>query len=285
MKQKIIYALVAGLFTMPIMAQKGNSVLWEISGKKLEKPSYLFGTIHLTCDATLKPKVLKALENTDQVFLEIDMDDPEMNNKMMANLNMKNGKKISEIATEEQYKTINTFLESNFNISLNLLDTYKPFFIQSMLYTKMIDCPMQSFETELVKKALADKEQVYGLETIESQLAIFDEIPYNKQIEDLVVMIADINLNKNNELVEMNAAYEAENLDELMQIIARSEVKTNNMYQEELLTKRNQNWIPIIAEQAAEKPTFFGIGAAHLKGKNGVIKLLKKQGYKVKPVL
>ncbi|UYW01670.1 TraB/GumN family protein [Flavobacterium agricola] len=277
-------ATLLGLFTLPGFAQKGNSVLWEITGKSLKQPSYLFGTVHITCDATLKPKVLKALDKTDQVYLEIDMDDPELNNKMLANLNMKDEQRISEIATPEQYKTINTFLESNFGIPLQALDTYKPFFIQSMLYTKMIDCPMQSFEMELVKKATEDKEEILGLETIESQLAIFDEIAYKNQIEDTVTMIEAINAGENNELQELIAAYQNENLDELMRIIASSEIQTNNQFQEELLIKRNHNWIPIIIEQANQKPTFFGVGAAHLKGKDGVIQLLQKQGYKVKPV-
>ncbi len=48
-----------------------------------------------------------------------------------------------------------------------------------------------------------------------------------------------------------------------------------------LLNNRNKNWIPIIIKTAKEMPTFFGVGAAHLAGDEGVIKLLRKAGYKV----
>lgn len=41
-----------------------NSLLWKISGNGLEKPSYLFGTIHITCDATLSDNVKMALDKT-----------------------------------------------------------------------------------------------------------------------------------------------------------------------------------------------------------------------------
>lgn len=61
--------------------QLENSTLWKISGNGLEKPSYLFGTIHITCDATLNDNVKKALDETSQVVLEIDIDDPTMQSK------------------------------------------------------------------------------------------------------------------------------------------------------------------------------------------------------------
>ena len=51
-----------------------------------------------------------------------------------------------------------------------------------------------------------------------------------------------------------------------------------------LLKNRNTNWIPKIEKAAKEKPTFFGVGAAHLGGDDGVIKLLRKKGYTVEAV-
>jgi uncharacterized protein YbaP (TraB family) len=56
-------------------------------------------------------------------------------------------------------------------------------------------------------------------------------------------------------------------------------------YQDKLLDNRNKNWIPKIKAYAKEQPTFFGVGAGHLAGENGVINLLRKSGYKVSAVL
>jgi hypothetical protein len=47
------------------------------------------------------------------------------------------------------------------------------------------------------------------------------------------------------------------------------------------LTKRNKNWIASIVRITKEKPTFFGVGAAHLLGPQGVISLLRERGYEV----
>lgn len=52
-----------------------------------------------------------------------------------------------------------------------------------------------------------------------------------------------------------------------------------------LLDNRNISWIPVIEAQISKESTFIAVGAAHLAGENGVINLLKKQGYNLKPVL
>lgn len=283
--KKLALGLLALTLGLQVHAQKNNSLLWEISGKGLSKPSYLYGTLHMTCDATLKPKVLKALDNTDRLFLEIDMSDPNMNQRMMGNLMMKDGQKLSELITKEEAEKLDTFLKANFGIGLQMVDVYKPFFIQSLLYTKMLECPMQSFEGELIKITNEQKETIGGLETIESQLEVFDKIPYKDQVRDLLLMIENIEKKDFTEMNNMIKLYNEENLDGLIKMIKQSELKTTNEFDDLLLVNRNKNWIPIIIEKSKEKPTFFGVGAAHLPGEFGVIKLLQKQGYKVKPVM
>ena len=84
--------LFVGIFTSLFAnAQElEKSLLWEISGEGLESPSYLYGTIHATCDATLDANTLKALDETKQLYLEIDMDDKEMPMQMMKYMKMNN---------------------------------------------------------------------------------------------------------------------------------------------------------------------------------------------------
>ncbi len=52
-----------------------------------------------------------------------------------------------------------------------------------------------------------------------------------------------------------------------------------------LLTNRNKNWIPVITREARAMPSFFAFGAGHLGGKDGVINLLRKKGFKVTPIM
>jgi uncharacterized protein YbaP (TraB family) len=52
-------------------------------------------------------------------------------------------------------------------------------------------------------------------------------------------------------------------------------------YTQILLVNRNKNWIPIMGKMANKKTTFFAVGAGHLPGKEGVIRLLRAEGYTV----
>jgi uncharacterized protein YbaP (TraB family) len=54
--------------------------------------------------------------------------------------------------------------------------------------------------------------------------------------------------------------------------------------QDEMLDNRNLKWIPQIIETSKETPTFYAVGAGHLGGEKGVIRLLRKEGFKVTAV-
>ena len=184
--KKILF-LVFGIFSIFNQAQPlEKALLWKISGNGLEKPSYLFGTIHATCDATLDAATLKALEETKQLYLEIDMDDPMLQMQMMQGIAMKDGVTISSLVSEEEFVLIDEFLQENIGMSAKMINTFKPFVLSSMLLPKLLDCEFQSVEMELMKVTKAQNEEVYGLETIGDQLQVFDKIPYQDQVNELL---------------------------------------------------------------------------------------------------
>ena len=260
-----------------------NSLLWKISGNGIEKPSYLFGTIHITCDATLNDKVKKALDETSQVVLEVDMDDPGMQAKATKGAFMKDGKKIEDMVSKEDYDAINALLTKQAGIPLNLVQNMKPIFLTAMLYPKLLDCPMESFEQELIKVAQAQNEEVLGLETIEDQMKIFDDIPYEDQIADLLRSAKDNLEYDKTTFLKMFEVYKAENITEMVAMMD-DDKSVASEHQDKLLTNRNKKWISRISEFSKEQPTFYGVGAGHLAGENGVILLLRKAGYTVSAV-
>ena len=70
--KKISAIFLLSLLSLASAAQKkNNSLLWKISGNGLEKPSYLFGTIHMLCkeDAYLSENLVKAIQESDSVYL------------------------------------------------------------------------------------------------------------------------------------------------------------------------------------------------------------------------
>ena len=261
-----------------------KSLLWKISGNGLKDDSYLFGTIHITCDATLDDNTLRALDNTKQLYLELDMDEKSMQMQMMQHMMMKDGAKLSTLLNSEDFKTVDEFLKKNLNMSAKLFDSFKPFMISTMLYPKMIDCPFQSVESVLMKVTEEQNEEVFGLETIEDQMKVFDNISYEIQAGELLKMAkGDLEKDKE-EMNKMMEIYQNKDIEGMLKMMDDSENKITSENQDVLLNNRNKNWIPIMIKIMKDKPTFFGVGAGHLAGEEGVIKLLRKQGYKVEAV-
>jgi hypothetical protein len=279
MKKIIIFALI--LLSGMTFAQTENELLYRISGNGIEAPSYIFGTIHITCDATLDELTKKALAATSQMYLELDMDDPEMQTNMMKHLAMKNGTTISQLLSPADYDILSAFLKQKMGASVGVVETYKPFVLSATFLSSLLDCAPQSFEAELMKVANLQNEPVFGLETVEEQMALFDQIPYQVQAEELIKSIKNDFVADKIELNELIKIYSNKNLVEMQRYLANSKNALMTKYDDLLLTKRNKNWIASIVRITKEKPTFFGVGAAHLLGPQGVISLLRERGYEV----
>jgi len=283
MKLSYLLLFIFAIFFQVHSQNLENSTLWKIEGKSLSAPSYLFGTIHITCDASLDKKVVDALEATDQLILELDMDDPQLQATMMQHMMMKDNTKISDMLSEEDYKILDAFLNKELGMGLSMMNAMKPFLIQASFYPKLMDCPMQSFEMELMKITQSQQEAIYGLETVEEQMTVFDNIPYTEQLKDLLDM-AKNDLEDDKALMnKMLDTYQSQNIEALLEITTE-ESNSLSSYQDLLLERRNKNWIEKITSYAKDKPSFFGVGAAHLAGDNGVIQLLKNEGYTLTPV-
>ncbi len=282
--KKILF-LVFGIFSIFNQAQPlEKALLWKISGNGLEKPSYIFGTIHATCDATLDAATLKALEETKQLYLEIDMDDPMLQMQMMQGIAMKDGVTISSLVSEKEFVLIDEFLQENIGMSAKMINTFKPFVLSSMLLPKLLDCEFQSVEMELMKVTKAQNEEVYGLETIGDQLQVFDKIPYQDQVNELLKTAKSDLSKEKEEMKKIMDVYKTKDIEKMLVVMDESDNKVSADNKDVLLVNRNRNWIPVIEKVIKSTPTFFGVGAAHLAGDDGVIKLLCKQGYKVEAV-
>lgn len=281
---KYLYSVLFSVSFLGLQAQQlDNALLWKISGNGIKKPSYLYGTIHAICDATLEQNVVDAMKKTGQLYLEIDMDDPKMEKSMIAGMNMKDGVTMSSLVSEEDFKIVDEFLSKNVGISAKMVNTIKPSLVGAMLINKVLGCEAKSIEEELMKLSTSEKEQVYGLESIAEQVAVFDAIPYSEQMEELVKTAKDGLKEYETEFQKLMALYQQKNITAMVEA-SKSSDGIMGKNDDIMLTKRNQNWIPIITEVARFKPTFFGVGAAHLAGENGVIMLLKKAGFVVEAV-
>ncbi len=282
---KLVGALIATFGFVIVNAQPPSekTLLWEVSGNGILSPSYLFGTIHLMCADELKmPEVVKGkFDASKQLFLEIDMDDPNMVTEMMSGMQMK-GNTTLENLMGKKFDSANTIFQSKTGIPLKMLNSAKPFLLMSMIYPSLLGCQPLSWEGEFQKMAKEKELEIKGLEKLSDQMDVFEKIPYQVQSEMLIKMLQNMDSSKIafNEMLDV---YKTKDINKLYEMTTKD--KDFGEYEGLLLNDRNHNWIPVIGEQAKKMSTFFAFGAGHLGGDKGVISLLRKAGYTVKPIL
>jgi uncharacterized protein len=285
--QKLMTSLFAAFLFVSMsfgQTEPKSSLLWEITGNDLKQPSYLFGTIHIICkeDFFLPPIVTEKFTNAGEVFLELDMDDPMMVLKMMQLLQLPKGQTIKQLFGDSAFKTFDEQYKKITGSSAMMFNTFKPFMLMSMLTEKSLSCPSrESYEQTFIAMAAKQKKNIKGLETIEDQVAVFDSIPDSTEIANLKSMVVDFNKGVE-EFKKLVAVYKTQDVDSIYRLTNQSPelMEAEN----ELLVKRNSKWIPAMKSSMHQGSSFFAVGAAHLGGDIGVIALLRKQGYTVKPV-
>jgi uncharacterized protein len=265
--------------------ENGNTLLWEISGNRLKKPSYVFGTFHLMCkvDITESNALKFALQDCKTLYLELDLDDPKTLMGGMSLLNMKKGKKLKDLFTYTEFVRINNFYKDSLNIAIDKMPTVKPMFLMSMMFPKMLPCKLSSgVEEGLMKLAKQNKQPIEGLESIEFQASVFDSISYEAQAKELLKTIDSFEISKK-ELDGLISIYKNQQLDKIQNSFSKSEFGVQGN-EDILLTNRNINWVGQLKKIMKTNNIFVAVGAAHLVGKQGLIALLKKAGYKLRPI-
>ena len=263
-----------------------NTLLWEVSGKGLQKNSYLFGTFHLMCkgDINMSDQLKKALSNSDSVYMELDMDDPAVMLGGLMMMSMKGGKKLKDLYSEEDFNRLNNFFKDSLHMPLTFFQTTKPYFLVALMYPKMMPCKTVSgVEEELLKLIKAEKKQVNGLETMEFQSSVFDSIPYADQAKELLKSIDSMDTYAKS-FDEMVQVYKSQRLDKMQDLFNKSEFGMEE-HQDVLLDNRNKNWVKQLKNIMPKQSVFVAVGAGHLVGDNGLVELLKKEGYTVRPLL
>ncbi|HRO43287.1 MAG TPA: TraB/GumN family protein [Flavipsychrobacter sp.] len=269
--------------TKPVK-QDERSLLWKITRQDMKQPSYLFGTIHLLCakDYLWTPAMKKSLRACKEVCFEMDMDDPSVMMQVASGMIDNSGKNLKDYFNEEDYKVVERFVNDSLKMNLLLFQQMKPAALQSLFATKAVMCTNPvSYEANIMEEAKKWKKEITGLEEASEQLALFDRIPQDSVISELVAMARDYSKERT-EFDRMLQAYKKQDLPTLHQIIEES--RTTNEDLSVFLDERNKKWIERMEGKMEQKPIFFAVGAGHLPGENGIIQLLRNNGYEVVPV-
>lgn len=281
---KLGVAAVMTITSININAQNKESeksTLWEVTGNGLSKPSYIAGTFHIMCskDFEMKPKVLKALEKSENFVMEINYTDPK---EMTALQGMfKSDKKLSDQLNPNEANELDKILAS-YGTNLKNMDSSSSQALYALISMKAVPCPqteIKSYEIELLQTALKSKKNIGGLEKVEDQLTSINTA-YN-----LKDVIQQLKMGKEYEILlqGMISAFKKEDLQTVYDLF-KNDKFMNSKQEKAMLTDRNKNWAEKMPKMMKKESSFFAVGGAHLMGNNGIIQLLRSKGYSVKPI-
>ncbi len=282
-------ALIVLLIFIPgISAQSTGpkTIFWEISGNGLESKSYLFGTIHILPKKEFEAfeKADSKLKKSDLLVLEMEIDVPmkvqmEWARKML----LPDGRTIPEFMEKDRYASLKSYALDTLGVKEFMFNTYikmKPFAFYSALIPHAIGKKIEGYDMHFSKLAKRKNIPVHGLEDFDFQLGIFDSIPNEKQLNMFFKEIPDLE----KEMNEMIATYKDQDIYWMANAL-KEEGSEYAELEQELLVLRNHRWSVQLDSLMQENSCFIAVGAAHLAGENGLIRLLRERNYDVRGIM
>ncbi|MCS6824272.1 MAG: TraB/GumN family protein [Cytophagaceae bacterium] len=258
------------------------SLLWEITGNGLSKPSYLYGTMHVSDKAAyhLSDSFYYAISKVDLIVLE---QNPETWFAEMLSSPEYSQYFNDYIYTEFRRDVFRIMRKDDNSIEQAL--SYNPPVINNLLYRTSYlnedfeeNTYLDMYIYQLGKKL---KKKVVGIETFKEVLAMMKKSE-QERVATYVPEFSKRNRSGTHALRNMiQEAYKKGDLDFIDSITNYYE---DVYYVKYMLHKRNEQMARRIDSILKASTMFSALGAAHLPGERGVIELLRKYGYNVRPV-
>lgn len=285
------------LFAQPkIKDKKYQSLLWEISGNGMKKPSFLFGTMHVSNKLAfqLADSFYLGIRNADVVALETN---PESWQEDMSKYKDEEDddddnsgfryRRSSYMAVPDEYLSMNTLKFYKYDKKIERSLYSNPSTINNLLYRSYGNASSDFEEDTYLDMYIYQcgkkwGKKVAGVERYGESMKLMAEA-YKDAAKDKNKKERSYDRDEGYSPDKIQEAYRAGNLDLLDSINKYNSFSA--AFDEKFLYKRNEiqaNSIDSILRTSSS--LFVGVGAAHLPGTRGVIELLRKMGYTLRPV-
>ncbi|MEO7310279.1 MAG: TraB/GumN family protein [Chitinophagaceae bacterium] len=268
--------------------KKYTSILWEITGKGNTRPSYLFGTMHVSNKMVfnLGDSFYHAIESVERVGLELDPGywQEHFSKKGAGDM----GSLYSMFGSMDRDNQNRSLTKSIFSIDaqekkIERTMAMEPTMINSLLYRKSEYNQDQEEDTylDMYLYQICNKlnKQIVGLEIIDTSERLMKEAQLAMRDEKST----SSNDNGYASSSKIEDAYKRGDLD-LLDSLDRIAMPSKK-YRAIFLDHRNEIQAKSIDSVIKlHKTIFAGVGCAHLPGEDGVIEILRRMGYKLRPV-
>lgn len=276
----------------------GKGIFWKIEKDSLA-PSYLLGTMHVTDPRVLAMPAGAADAAKDAKTVAIESDEILDEKKAMAGLMTKpdllmfmDGQTIRTLLPEDKVAKLEAALKER-NIPLAAVQSFKPWMISGMIALPACELARKAnaapfLDKKIALDAIAAGKPVKGLETMQEQISAMASLPLDLHLKALAETL-ELGSRMDDVTETMTELYVSGDIGltvpMLRALTPEEDAKEADdgyaAFEEMIITKRNH----IMAERAApmlnEGGLFLAVGALHLPGEEGVIELLRSQGFKV----
>ena len=265
----------------------GHPAIWELEGRS--NRIYLLGAIHLLRpdDYPLAKIVDRVYADAESLVMEIDLDDLDPTQLMVTMINMgrlPENQSLEEVIGASLYREIGDRV-NKLGFELDMLRRIKPWYaaitVLQMSLTQHGFSADQGVESYFVRQAERDNKEIFGLETVEEQLELFDQLPDAVQGAFLLATVEDA-LNIAPQLDSMVEAWKNGDTEYLEEELLGSLGDQPDLYQA-LVVKRNRAWTTQIIRLLDDRDDYLiVVGVLHLVGKDSVVQLLAEHGHRAR---
>lgn len=260
-------------------------ILWQIERAGL-RPSYLLGTIHSDDSRIISiPDIIRQkLRQADSFVAELKMDSFSMQagSRLMF---LPPGQTLASLIGERRYQRCVALL-AGYGMSAEVIQRMKPWAVVVTLSMPKSRTGIV-LDQQLYQEAERYGKKTYGLETSREQVAVFEAFSLQQQI----VMLDDA-INEFDRLPmlfdELLRYYLQRDLSGLQRssekYMQQGDSVIAKSFKQKVLLDRNYMMVRRMQPRLLEGNSFIAVGALHLPGDEGILRLLERQGYKVTAV-
>jgi uncharacterized protein len=284
----IFIFLLLGFSSAFVVAEEKyeRGVLWKIEYKNTA-PSYLFGTIHVDDESvTALPQVVSEAFNQAETFAVEAINDKASTRKFLASMFFADPE-LPALLGEDAYRQVDNLLARR-NIPETIRPRYKPWAAMLALQQPQKRGTIV-LDQLMLRNAAQHKKTIIPLETIEEQIAAFNDMSQATQLA-LLQHVQSNHEKIQSLMADMIDAYLNRDLARLMQLsrMAFPGGKVSAVQEQEFLSRilysRNKVMADRLSPLLQKGNVFAACGALHLYGEQGMLKLLAQQGYKISKV-
>lgn len=260
--------------------EKYKSLLWELSKPGGSESSYLFGTIHLPERALwfrideIKDHIIAC----DSFMAEYPLDAQSEEGSSIFELGP--GQHLNDLLSVHKFEKLRKQFKKSFGLDISRFTFLKPMILEQLLAESFVtDHTTLPMDVMLWRFAELEQRRMLGAESMESQVEILKSFPLNMQLKQLL-NIGEQPQKYRKQVLGLKKLY----LDEDIQGLYKSSLKSLGKMRSKLVYKRNKKITDSMLSTMEEGSLFCAVGAGHLYGKYGILRLLKHNGIKIKSI-